>query len=135
VFPFNDILDALEYELPPSHHKSTGGQSASPPNHDADDPHSKHTFKIVTTKRTLLVCAPTEDDEIRWLGAIRALIVRRLDSGQVPGRVAAPKSTVAVTSGQQAESVSPTTGGIKSKVRRLSGAGHHRQTSEEIKSV
>ena len=79
------------------------------------------------------MCAPTEDDEIRWLGAIRALIVRRTDSGQVPGRVAAPKSMVAATSGQQAESVSPTAGGLKNKVRRLSGAGHHRQTSEEIK--
>lgn len=44
-----------------------------------------HTFKIVTTKRNLLLCAPSEDDEIKWLGAIRALIARRSGTGVVPG--------------------------------------------------
>ena len=44
-----------------------------------------HTFKIVTTKRNLLLCAPSEDDEIKWLGAIRALIARRSGMGVLPG--------------------------------------------------
>lgn len=55
--------------------------SASPLS-EADAPKGAHTFKIVTTKRTLLLCAPCEEDEIKWLGSIRALIARR--SG-VPG--------------------------------------------------
>jgi hypothetical protein len=57
----------------------------------------KHTFKIVTTKRTLVLCAPSEEEEIQWLSAVRALIARRSDAGVVPGDVhvqgtPAPKS-------------------------------------------
>lgn len=36
-----------------------------------------HTFKIVTTKRSIMLCAPSEEEEIRWLSAVRALIARR----------------------------------------------------------
>lgn len=61
-------------------HVPSGGEA------HGDDGANAHTFKIVTTKRTLLVCAPTEDDEIKWLGAIRALILRRMEAGQVPGK-------------------------------------------------
>ncbi|KAG8954386.1 hypothetical protein FRC04_011712 [Tulasnella sp. 424] len=39
-----------------------------------------HTFKIVTPKRPLLLCAPSEEEEIRWLSAVRALIARRTTS-------------------------------------------------------
>jgi hypothetical protein len=38
----------------------------------------------VTTKRTLLLCAPGEEDEIRWLSAVRALLARR-DGGSGGG--------------------------------------------------
>lgn len=83
---------------------------------DADDSHGTHTFKIVTTKRNLLVCAPSEEDEIKWLGAVRALIARRSGTGVVPGE-----------SGKSGHSsdVNPSggTGGIKNKVRRLSASG------------
>ncbi len=61
-------------------HAPSGGEA------HGDDGAGAHTFKIVTTKRTLLLCAPTEDDEIKWLGAIRALILRRTEAGQVPGK-------------------------------------------------
>ena len=64
--------------VPP--HAPSGGEA------HGDDGAGAHTFKIVTTKRTLLLCAPTEDDEIKWLGAIRALILRRTEAGQVPGK-------------------------------------------------
>lgn len=36
-----------------------------------------YTFKVVTTKRSLLLCAPSEEEEIRWLSTVRALIARR----------------------------------------------------------
>lgn len=71
-------------------------------------------FKIVTTKRTLLLCAPSEEDELRWLGAVRALITRRSGSGQLPGDKAK----------ELAQGAEHTSGGLKGKMRRLSTSGH-----------
>lgn len=34
----------------------------------------QHSFKIITPARTFLVCAPSEEDEIKWLSALRVLI-------------------------------------------------------------
>jgi hypothetical protein len=62
--PLAQILDTLEADA------STEGE---------------HTFKIVTTKRTLLLCAPGEEDEIRWLSAVRALLARRDGGGSGGG--------------------------------------------------
>jgi len=82
--PLSQILDAFEYDVPPA----TG-----PPSHsrggldEVDQTLLKHTFKIVTTKRTLVLCAPSEEEEIQWLSAVRALIARRSDAGVVPGDV------------------------------------------------
>lgn len=90
------------------------------------------TFKIVMTKRNLLLCAPSEEDEIKWLGAVRALIARRTAGGpvglqaqqqQVPG-----SSMAGQPGGESAAGATVSSGagggGIKSKVRRLSaGAG------------
>ncbi|KAG5646968.1 hypothetical protein DXG03_001691 [Asterophora parasitica] len=117
-FSFSQILDALEYDLPTNRHNP--GSLASPmvslpasaspsATSEADDPHQgSHTFKIVTTKRTLLLCAPTEEDEIKWLGAVRALIARR--SG-VPGEQCPDgQSSIAQPGGS----------GTKGKARRLS---------------
>ncbi|KAA1467750.1 PH-domain-containing protein [Dentipellis sp. KUC8613] len=91
--PLSQILDAFEYDLP-AHRGApnvTSPPAVSPPPRmggggagDEADP-SQHTFKIVTTKRTLLLCAPSEEEEIRWLSAVRALIARRTDAGVVPG--------------------------------------------------
>ncbi|KAH9052992.1 hypothetical protein EDB83DRAFT_2507029 [Lactarius deliciosus] len=74
--PLSQILDAFEYD-------------------EADHTLLKHTFKIVTTKRTLVLCAPSEEEEIQWLSAVRALIARRSGAGVVPGDILgtpAPKS-------------------------------------------
>ncbi|EAU85364.1 PH domain-containing protein [Coprinopsis cinerea okayama7 len=100
TFPFSEILDALEYELPANRHPHAhSATTSSPPSSSAvpevDEASGSHTFKIVTTKRTLLLCAPSEEDEIKWLGAIRALIARRSDSGVVPGEL----SKLAISSG------------------------------------
>ncbi|KAF8589456.1 PH-domain-containing protein [Ramaria rubella] len=84
--PLAQVLDAMEYKMP-SHRNGPAVQTPlpSPPIHTAldelSDPHSahadNHTFKIVTTKRSILLCAPSEEEEIRWLSAVRALIARR----------------------------------------------------------
>lgn len=94
------------------------------PSSEADDLHGTHTFKIVTTKRNLLLCAPTEEDEIKWLGAVRALIARRSGTGAVPGQeptshgITSSRSADGQSSGAQAGG-----SGIKNKVRRLSISG------------
>ena len=102
-FPFSEIIDALEYDL----------SSATDP--EIGDPENAHTFKIVTTKRTLLLCAPGEEDEIKWLGAIRALIARRTNPSH-PSGTSAGASQNEVSSGGIPVSIS----GVKPKGRRLS---------------
>ncbi|KAF5337929.1 hypothetical protein D9758_013107 [Tetrapyrgos nigripes] len=85
-FALGDVLDALEYEVPHRQHPPPVSVSATSFSvSESEDPQSAHTFKIVTTKRTLLLCAPTEEDEIKWLGAVRALIARRSQSQSGPG--------------------------------------------------
>ncbi|KAJ3810975.1 pleckstrin-like protein [Lentinula aff. lateritia] len=133
-FPFSDILDALEYDVvsnrlhyPPS--------VSSPPNLEgggSEGPSTAHTFKIITTKRTLLLCAPTEEDEIKWLGAVRALIARRSLSGDT---AKAPPSGGASNPDTSLHSSGFTTsGGIKGKVRRLSASGGSGTNREEASS-
>ncbi|KAK7463444.1 hypothetical protein VKT23_006796 [Stygiomarasmius scandens] len=130
-FALADVLDALEYEVPHRQHPPPVS-SPSFAVSESEDPQSAHTFKIVTTKRTLLLCAPTEEDEIKWLGAVRALIARRgsgVAAGDANKNVPAatmpavnsndvsPNNSSMVTSGQSGSS------GIKAKVRRLSLSG------------
>lgn len=43
------------------------------------DPNDDHTFRIVTAKRVFVLCAPSEEDEIKWLAAFRALLNRGRD--------------------------------------------------------
>ena len=87
------ILDALDYEVP---HNLSGSKEnrdqPQPPNPSSQGgtgvDSKKHTFKIVTTKRTLVLCAPSEEESIKWLSAVRALIARRSEAGVVPGNTA-----------------------------------------------
>lgn len=123
-FPFNDILDALEYDLQSSQRQYSGTASSPQGYHaDADDVQSTHTFKIVTTKRTLLLCAPSEDDEIKWMGAIRALIARRTDSGLVPGQPKFPSSPGGPFSNPPVTTSASASAAIKGKARKMSAAG------------
>ncbi|KAF9467988.1 hypothetical protein BDZ94DRAFT_1246894 [Collybia nuda] len=132
-FSFSEILDALEYDLPSNRlHPNLVSPVASPPtgtpSGDPDETHRAHTFKIVTTKRTLLLCAPTEEDEIKWLGAVRALIARR--SGATTMTVPGESSSKSVTSSQSTDVGLVSSGisasgnvGIKGKTRRQSVTG------------
>ncbi|KAF8206159.1 hypothetical protein K438DRAFT_1816686 [Mycena galopus ATCC 62051] len=127
-FPFAEILDALEYDLPANRQNPAlmAPPTAAPPVPPAaeDEANDAHTFKIVTTKRTLLLCAPSEEDEIKWLGAVRALIARRSGSGVVPG----DSTKISALGG--ANDVSPNPSGMSSggsglitRVRRPSASG------------
>ncbi|EPQ54326.1 PH-domain-containing protein [Gloeophyllum trabeum ATCC 11539] len=127
----SQILDALEYDLPqqragPTHVSPPG--VTSPPttvpvnSEEGDAVQKKHTFKIVTTKRTLLLCAPSEEEEIKWLSAVRALIARRSGAGVVPGSAGA--SSVAKPTGTEIQHAASGSGsgpsGIRGIARRLS---------------
>ncbi|PIL35357.1 hypothetical protein GSI_02083 [Ganoderma sinense ZZ0214-1] len=118
--PLALIIDALEYDLPPnrSHPSvvaaSPGAQSPHQHHHaassgpdDGDAAGRAHTFKVVTTKRTLLLCAPSEEEEIKWLSAIRALIARRSGQGVVPGEPEPSSSSTPGTSNNIAGSPPP----------------------------
>jgi len=123
-FKFSQILDALEYDLPPNRQVPVTSplvaSSPIPPSSPADG--KSHTFKIVTTKRTLLLCAPSEEEEIKWLSAICALIARRKDLGVVPGE-SRPGTIVGAPEGHQGASVAVGSVGLKGKGRRLSASG------------
>ncbi|KAF8239709.1 PH-domain-containing protein [Tricholoma matsutake] len=130
-FSFAQILDALEYDLPSNRHSPhitspvVVSPPTIPPSSDADESHGAHTFKIVTTKKNLLLCAPTEEDEIKWLGAVRALIARRSGAGVVPGELLSRIITSSPgDAGHAASGLPPAgSGGIKNKVRRPSVSG------------
>lgn len=108
--PLSQILDALEYDLPTHRNAPSvnnppvlSPHTATSVSDEPDGSQGRHTFKVVTTKRTLLLCAPSEMEEIKWLSAVRALIARRSGAGVLPGDSAAPTSgprgTSAPTSG------------------------------------
>ncbi|CDO71847.1 hypothetical protein BN946_scf184939.g71 [Trametes cinnabarina] len=128
--PLSMILDALEYELPAHrHHPTVTSPSATSPPvasssspDDGDGAHSTHTFKVVTTKRTLLLCAPSEEEEIKWLSAIRALIARRSTQGVLPGD-ATPPVTSPPNASSPASGPAPTGKRRDSIARRLSLSG------------
>ncbi|KAI1797029.1 PH-domain-containing protein [Ganoderma leucocontextum] len=139
--PLALIIDALEYDLPPnrSHPTISSPGPQSPHQHHASssapedgEAAGAHTFKVVTTKRTLLLCAPSEEEEIKWLSAIRALIARRSGQGVVPGEPSSSSatspgsgSTPAAASGAAtpATGAPPTQKRRDSFVRRLSLSG------------
>ncbi|KIY43972.1 PH-domain-containing protein [Fistulina hepatica ATCC 64428] len=130
LFPFTEVLDALEYDVPSQRHVAVSPPAITPALATAES-EFKHTFKIVTTRRTLLLCAPTEEDEIKWLGAIRALIARRTGTGVVPGiAVKQPHAggpgmdvTASASGGSSSGGVGSGGSGVRAKIRRLSVTG------------
>ncbi|KIY69098.1 PH domain-like protein [Cylindrobasidium torrendii FP15055 ss-10] len=121
-FALAEVVDALECDLQSQRNLAHGTSPAIPPAGEVDDPHSRHAFKIVTTKKTMILCAPNEEDEIKWLGAIQALIARRSDPAAPKAQtVASPVSPSSdVSPNNSAFAGSPASTGLKGKVRRSS---------------
>lgn len=65
----------------------SASSSAADPSSTA--PQLSHTFKIITAKRPLVLCAPSEEEEIKWMSAVRALIARRTGTTGYCGGTAA----------------------------------------------
>jgi len=123
-FSFSEILDALEFDMRSHKHSAPIPPPSSSPPTGPDESHGHFTFKIVTTKRTLLLCAPSEEEEIKWLSAIRALIARRTGAGVVPGDASGSVGSAtkpAVSDANLGSGVgSATSSGLRHKVRNLS---------------
>ncbi|PWN43614.1 PH domain-like protein [Ceraceosorus guamensis] len=62
----------------------------------------ENCFKIITPKRTFVVGAPTEEEEIKWLSALQALLTRSREA-QNPSSVKATSSTSASISKSQGD--------------------------------
>ncbi|GFZ45406.1 hypothetical protein JCM24511_03132 [Saitozyma sp. JCM 24511] len=58
----------------------------------------QNTFRLVTAKRTYVLCAPTEEDEIKWLAAFRALLQRERQATQPGTTTGLPVDAVAAQS-------------------------------------
>lgn len=71
----------------------TGGNRSSgnaPGASGAEDRRFDNTFKVITAKRTYILCAPDEEALIRWISAMRVLLQARRESGAAPS-AAVPK--------------------------------------------
>lgn len=129
-FSVSEILDALEFDM--QSHRHGGGipppvistQASGGPPENRNLACGSYTFKIVTTKRTLLLCAPSEEEEIKWLSAVRALIARRTEAGVVPGDLSGNQASKAVGGGGEAgQGGGTSSSGLRHKVRNLSVSG------------
>ncbi|KAK4686124.1 hypothetical protein P7C73_g4013, partial [Tremellales sp. Uapishka_1] len=77
--PLSSVLDALEFATPT---QSSLSQSDDPSPSAPRPTAEENIFRIITPKRTYVLCAPTEEDEIKWLAAFRALLDR--ERGETP---------------------------------------------------
>ncbi|CCA67068.1 related to tandem ph domain-containing protein-2 (tapp2) [Serendipita indica DSM 11827] len=95
--PLSQIIDAFEYKTTTHGHKHgpLGNEPSSAPHESASNAAStsrggnstnnalsseygmNYIFKVVTPKKTLALSAPSEEEEVKWISAIRALIARR----------------------------------------------------------
>ncbi|KAF8322717.1 PH-domain-containing protein [Clavulina sp. PMI_390] len=78
------VVDAIEFTPPAKHGRDSsdaGGSSGMSSLNGAagfgTSSQPRNTFKIITTQRPFLLSAPSEEEEIQWLSAVRALIARR----------------------------------------------------------
>jgi hypothetical protein len=105
----SEILDALEFDM--QSHKHGGG--IPPP--------------VMSTQAS--VGSPdnrksSEEEEIKWLSAVRALIARRTGAGVVPGDLSGNQaSKPAAGGGEAGQGGATSSSGLRHKVRNLSISG------------
>lgn len=87
----DSVLDAME--VVSKSEASEIGESAAIA-HQKKAP--QNSFKIITPKRTYVVCAPSEDDEIKWISSIRVLLSAHRGSPSVTAAPTPPHPTPAL---------------------------------------
>ena len=65
--PLSKILDSLECD----------NTLQSPTYHVIEKTSHQHTFKVITPKRTFVLSAQSEEEEIRWLSALQTLLAHK----------------------------------------------------------
>lgn len=96
-----------------SHRRFVGAQPGAGTTGSSASPLSaqwQHTFQVITPKRTFKLCAPTEEEEIKWLAALRALINR--ERGVTSPGAAPFSSGMSLGYGNQRQSSLPPAVGI-----------------------
>lgn len=70
----------MGFNRPASNSNMAASASPTVPSHSSDDGkrNYQHCFKIITPRRTYIVCAPSEEDEIKWLAALQCLVARKV---------------------------------------------------------
>ncbi|ODO01389.1 hypothetical protein I350_06208 [Cryptococcus amylolentus CBS 6273] len=58
-------------------HKKPSSSSQQTHQHQRKRSPEEHVFRVITAKRTYHLCAPSEEDEIKWLAAVKALLERQ----------------------------------------------------------
>ncbi|ORX40273.1 hypothetical protein BD324DRAFT_617135 [Kockovaella imperatae] len=122
--PLSTVLDALEvnpdddqdlsdesdsdagdagYVSPVLSRQFTGSRRSRRPDDTArpDKPgmgENEHLFRLITAKRTFVLCAPSEEDEIKWLAAFRALLNREREKNRFSA-TGSPLSSPALDTG------------------------------------
>lgn len=110
TIPLSRILDALEYDPAAKSHdanasadpsSSTGTPAKSMSSSTSmgvglggdksSSKHVEHSLKIVTAKKAFILCAPSEEEEIKWLSALQALVARRTGGSPPRAAPAAPR--------------------------------------------
>jgi hypothetical protein len=103
--PLSSVLDALEFrpsssgsdsdfpEPSPLHPSSSQFKKPLPKSQAANE-ENEHTFRLITAKRTFVLCAPSEEDEIKWLAGFRALLNRERERSNPGTTTSGPMSPV-----------------------------------------
>jgi pleckstrin homology domain-containing family A member 1/2 len=70
-----------------------------------------YTFKVFTPKKTFLLCAPSEEEEVSWISAIRVLIARRTKEAENASAATDEAKKLLSKPGSGASKVMPNTAG------------------------
>ncbi|KAM0791888.1 hypothetical protein ACM66B_004143 [Microbotryomycetes sp. NB124-2] len=90
---------SLSSTMPLASPAGTGSMSTVQGGATSSDRNYENCFKIITPKRTYLVCAPTEEDEIKWLAALQCLVARKSGKLQPVGSPTSPVAGAGATGG------------------------------------
>lgn len=114
------VLDAIE--LPNQNATSEATESTQLPSQKKAP---QNSFKIITPKRTYVVCAPSEEDEIKWISAIRVLLSAHRGSPSATEAPTPPPATPAVQIPSLATAPQPANEHVASRVTQTTSPSQY----------
>ncbi|OCF40011.1 hypothetical protein I317_06208 [Kwoniella heveanensis CBS 569] len=76
----------------------------------------ENTFRLITAKRTFVLCAPSEEDEIKWLAAVRALLNQSRNQDPSPMVAQSVPTSPTVQSGPSSNATANTSFTVTSRI-------------------